>query len=195
MTETMRTLKDGTEVLIREMTHDDLDRSVEFFVALPEEDRTFLRRPLTDRDSVRKRIMAMDDGGVRRLVAMVGTEIVADGALELDTDGWAEHIGEIRLIVARGYQGKGLAKVMAFELYKLANQHKVEEVVVKIMGPQTGVQKMFERLGFHPQAEYRDYVKDIKGGVHDLIVMRCKLQELWDKAEDQMAMGDWQRRR
>ena len=33
-------LKDGTEVVIRELTLDDLEQSVEFFQALPKEDRS-----------------------------------------------------------------------------------------------------------------------------------------------------------
>ena len=37
------TLKDGTEVLIRELGTDDLDRSLAFFKALPPEDRIYLR--------------------------------------------------------------------------------------------------------------------------------------------------------
>jgi hypothetical protein len=36
-------LKDGTEVVIRELTLDDLEKSVGFFRELPREDRVYLR--------------------------------------------------------------------------------------------------------------------------------------------------------
>jgi L-amino acid N-acyltransferase YncA len=173
------------------MTADDVDRSLAFFKALPEEDRIFLRRPVDNKEAVMRRIRTMESGFAQRLVATVGKKIVADGALELDPDGWSEHVGEIRLIVARAYQGKGLGQLIAFELYKLANFEKVEEIIVRIMGPQTGVQKMFENLGFHREAELHDYVKDIKGVKHDLILMRCRLQELWLRMEDEMTSSDW----
>ena len=42
-------LKDGTDVLLRSMTKDDLERSLAFFQGLPEEDRTYLRRDVTKR--------------------------------------------------------------------------------------------------------------------------------------------------
>lgn len=192
--EKLVTLKDGTEVLIREMRPDDAGRSLAFFQALPDEDTIYLRRPMRDSDAVQWRIQTMKSGAVLRLVALAGDEIVADGALELEGHGWKEDVGEMRLIVAHAYQGKGLGKRMAFELYKLANKRQIDEIVVKMMGPQTGVRRMFEHLGFHPEAELHDYVKDLTGHKQDLILMRCKLRELWDKMEDQVG-NDWRRMR
>ena len=188
-------LKDGSEVLIREMRKDDVDRSLAFFQALPEEDRAYLRRDVVDREAVGRRIKAMELGNIIRLVAVVDEQIAADGALELKVPGWEEHIGEIRLIVARPFQRKGLGTLMARELYLLAASKKVEEIVVAIMGPQAGVQNVFKRLGFHKETELHDYVKDISGTKRDLIIMRCKLEELWQKLEDHLAHSDWQRTR
>jgi len=188
-------LRDKSEVLIREMRADDIDRSLAFFRALPKEDITYLRRDVTNREIVERRIQAMESGKVMRLVAIADERIIADGALELEAQGWKEHIAEIRLIVARPFQHKGLGTLMARELYVLAASKKVEQIIVKIMGPQVGVRNIFERLGFHPEAELHDYVKDISGTRQDLIVMRCDLDELWQKLEDHMAGSDWQRMR
>jgi L-amino acid N-acyltransferase YncA len=188
-------LKDQSEVVIREMRPDDLERSLVFFEALPEEDRAFLRRRVVGREFVEWRMQTLKSGAVMRLVAVAGDQIVADGALELETESWKEHVGEIRLIVARPFQNKGLGKLMARELYLLANSKQVEEIVVKVMGPQTGVQKMFERLGFHKEAELQDYVKDRRGAKQNLILMRCKLEELWQKMDDYLGRSDWRRSR
>ena len=94
-------LKDGTGVLIRELSKDDVDRSFAFFEALPEEDRAYLRVDVTKRELVRQRIYTMESTGIHRLVAVVDDQIVADGALELQSLGWKEHMAELRLIVAR----------------------------------------------------------------------------------------------
>ena len=130
-----------------------------------------------------------------RLVAVVDEQIVADGSLELEVQGWKEHIAEIRLIVARPFQRKGLGTLMARELYLIAASKKVEEIIVKIMGPQVGVQNIFKRLGFHQEAVLHHYVKDISGTKQDLIVMRCDLEELWQKLGDHIVDSDWQRMR
>ncbi|MFQ6105380.1 MAG: GNAT family N-acetyltransferase [Candidatus Glassbacteria bacterium] len=188
-------LKDGTEVTIRPMRQDDLDRSVAFFQELPPEDRTYLRVDVTKRDVVKERIRAIETGKVKRLVAIAQDRIVADGALELAGHGWKEHVGELRLIVARQYQRKGLGLIMARELYKLAARQKVEEIVVKMMRPQHAAHSIFQRLGFQQEVLLPEYVKDLNGEKQDLIVMRCNLEVLWKTLEHYMADSDWQRTR
>ncbi len=188
-------LKDGSEVLIRELRKDDIDRSLAFFRALPKEDRAYLRVDVTKREVVERRINAMESGKVSRLVAIVDGEIVADGSLERENQDWEKHIAELRLIVAHPFQRRGLGLLMARELFALGASQKVEEILVRIMGPQVGALSIFERLGFHQDAILHDYVKDIDGAKQDLILMRCDLESLWRKLGDFMADFDWQRTR
>ena len=188
-------LKDGREVHIRELIADDVDRSLTFFRGLPEEDREYLRTDVTRRDIVEQRIIAGRQSSIKRLVAIVDDEIVADGSLESEGTGWKQHIAELRLIVARPYQHQGLGKIMARELYLLAASKNVEEIIVKIMGPQKRARTIFKKLGFHKDATFHDYVKDVHGMKHDLVVMRCDMEALWQKLDDHMAHSDWQRMR
>jgi len=188
-------LKDGNEVFVREMQPDDLERSLVFFRSLSDSDRAYLRRDVTDREVVRERIEMAQSGRVSRLVAVVDDRIIADGSLELEAHGWKEHMAEIRLIVAPEFQRRGLGTLMARELYLLAASKKVEEIVVRIMAPQKGVQAIFKHLGFRKEAVLRDYVKDITGIKHDLVVMRCNLDELWQKLGDHLRDSDWRRTR
>ena len=188
-------LKDGTEVVIRKLKKDDIDRSFDFFNELPREDRAYLRVDVTRREIVEQRIKAIDDMRIIRLAALVDGQIVADGALELEGHGWKDHVGEIRLIVASPYQRKGLGMLMARELYLLAAGQKVEEIVVKFMEPQVGAMNIFERLGFKREAILHDYVRDIEGTKRNLILMRCDLESLWQKLDDYIGNFDWQRAR
>jgi L-amino acid N-acyltransferase YncA len=188
-------LKDGTEVLIRPMTADDLDRSVAFFKSLPEEDRAYLRADTSKVAVVERRIRVMEAGSVRRLVAILDDNIVADGALELQGPGWKEHVGELRLIVARPNQRKGLGMLMARELYRLAAAEKVKEIVVEMMRPQVAAQSIFRKLGFREGGVLPGHVRDLKGKKHDLVVMRCDMEALWQELEDYVGGMDWQRTR
>jgi acetyltransferase len=188
-------LKDGTQVLIRPIKKDDLERSFAFFQALPEEDRMFLRVDVSKRKVVENRIKKVKTGAVKRLVAVLDDEIVADGTLEFEGHGWKEHVGELRLIVARSQQRKGLGLLMARELYALAAKHRVEEIVVRMMRPQQGARSIFRRLGFREMVMLPDYVKDLHGDKQDLIVMRCKLEALLNELKDLHDLGDWGRTR
>ncbi|TNF76387.1 MAG: GNAT family N-acetyltransferase [Acidobacteria bacterium] len=188
-------LKDGREILIRPMMADDLEGSVAFFTALPEEDRAYLRRDVTNRDVVRQRFEEMESGAVQRLVAEVDGEIVADGALEISGEEWKKHLGEIRLIVARPFRRQGLGVLMTHELYDLATAARVEEIIVKLMGPQEAGRGILERLGFEHQTTIPDYVQDLGGGKQDMILMRCDLEALWRRMEDFLSTGDWEHAR
>jgi len=177
-------LKDNKDVLIRAMKREDLEGSLAFFRALSEEDRLSLRGDLTTRESIEARIREMEAGTMKRLVAVADETIVADGALELSHFGWERHIAEMRLIVATPYQHKGLGTLMAGALYDVAASAGIEEIVVKMMANQTAALRIFHNLGFRQEVVLRDYVKDTKGTRNDLVLMRCPLEDLWQKYED-----------
>ena len=143
-------LKDGKEVLIRAMKREDLERSLTFFRALPEEDRLSLRRDLTIREVIEERIREMEQGTVKRLVAVADETIVADGALEFSHLGWERHVAELRLVVAAPYQRKGLGMLMAGALYDFGVSAGIEEIVVKMMASQTAALRIFTPGCCHP---------------------------------------------
>ena len=186
-------LEDQTEVLIREMTRKDLARSLAFFRSLSEEDRTYLRRDVTKRKVVEERIREVESGAVRRLVAVAGDEIVADGTLEFSGQEWKKHVGELRLIIARDVRRQGLGVQLARELFLLAASARVEEILVRMMRPQKAARSIFRKLGFRQEMVLPDYVKDLSGAKQDMILMRCDLEALWSEMEDLIATGDRQR--
>ncbi|MCC7174596.1 MAG: GNAT family N-acetyltransferase [Bryobacterales bacterium] len=184
-------LKDNREVLIREMQAGDVEASLAFFRALPERDRLSFRRDLGMREAVEKRIRELEDGAVKRLVAVTADgAIVADGALEFSEYGWERHIAELRLFAAPSHQRKGLGMLMAGALYDLAASAGVEEIVVKMMPSQTAALRIFHKLGFRQEAVLRQYVKDLNGARQDLVLMRRRLEDLWQKYEEFMHETD-----
>ena len=187
------TLKDGTKVSVKELTEDDLDRLMRFYLTLPEEDRKYLRVDVTDRDVVAKRIKLIEQGDVVRVVALHDDEIIADGALELSAEEWRKHQGELRIIVARNYQHKGLGMIMMRELYFIAARKKVEKVVVKMMRPQKAARNICHKLGFREEHMIPDYVRDLSGQLQDLIIMTCDMDEFWKELEFFYMDSDWQR--
>jgi len=191
--EKIETLKDGTKVTIRELQVKDLDRLMKFFSSLPPEDRKYLRIDVTKRDVVQRRIELTKEGNVIRLIALHNDEIIADGALELSGEEWRKHQGELRVIVARPFQHKGLGMIMVRELYFLAVEKNVDQAVVKMMRPQVAAQRIFRKLGFREELLIPDYVRDMAGKKQDLIIMTCNIKELWKELEHFYTDTDWQR--
>jgi len=186
------TLKDDRPVMIREMRPDDAQRSFDFFAGLPEEDRKYLRGDVTQWDFIQSRIKAIETGWIERLVVMDGDHIVAEGSLELAGHGWGENIAEIRLIVARSYQRRGLGMLLARELYYLAAEHKVDRIVTRMMAPQAGARRIMKRLGFQDEFLIPQHVRDRAGNWQDMIIMRCNLDDLWSEMEAAFQESDIQ---
>ena len=171
-------LKDGRTVTVRELTLKDVDHSHRFFMDLPAEDRKYLRVDVTRRELVEHRIRESVEGGTYRLVALVDDKVVADGALEFSGEGWRRNTGEIRVIVAKEYQHLGLGQKLIAALFRTAQQKGVEKVVAKMASPQTRARKILERLGFHVDSVIPDYIKDVDGNVHSMVVMSCTLDQM-----------------
>ena len=189
------TLRDGSAVTVRRMQPNDVQRSYEFFCALPAEDRKYLRVDVTRRDLVERRTLENDHQRVVRVVAEHDGEIAADGSLELEGHGWGENIAEVRLIVGRPWQRLGLGTVVARELFHLATQYRVDKIVARLMRPQAGAHRIFKRLGFHEEFLIPEHVRDQSGAWQDLIIMRCPLEKLWRDLEVELAESDWRRHR
>jgi len=176
-------LKDHTEVLIRPMASEDVDQSLEFFRALPEEVRACFPKDVTTVEVAQERAREMEEGRIKRLVALVDDKIVGIGALDLSQFGWERHVGELRLIVAPAYQGKGLGILMGRALYDLAAVTGIEEVVIRVMASQTSTINVLRKLGFRKEAVLRDYVRDAYGRKQDLVLMRGDIEDLWQEFE------------
>jgi RimJ/RimL family protein N-acetyltransferase len=184
-------LKDGTTVILREPTLDDVERSHRFFLDLPPEDRRYLRVDVTKRDHVERRIQEAVNGGTHRLIALVDDKIVADGALEFYGEGWRSHTGEIRVIVAREYQRRRLGASIIAALYHTAQLRGVEQVVAKLAAPQTGARKILERLGFRVDSVLPEYIKDADGNLQSLVIMSQTLDETSEELKDFYRTDHW----
>ncbi len=174
----LESLSDGTTVFLRPPDMDDLERSLEFFRQLPQSERRYLRFDVTQREVVERLIREAGEGRAYRILALVDDEVVGHGALELSRDTWQSHIGEIRVIVTPTYRQRGLGAHLISELFRTAEEQDVERVVSRLAERQFAVRKVCERLGFVLEAVLRDRVRDAGGGVHDLIVMGCGVDDV-----------------
>ena len=171
-------LRDGRNIQIRPLDIRDAEASYAFFTALPEDERRYLRRDVTQRSVIEERIRENALVMVERLVAMYDDRIVADGSFEHERYGWGEKIAQIRLIVAPDFRRSGLGTALARLLYVIAHQHDVARINVRMLRPQAAARDIFRRLGFREEYVLPDHVRDLDGNLQDLILMRCDLSML-----------------
>jgi L-amino acid N-acyltransferase YncA len=188
-------LKDGTEVTVRKLTLNDLDRLMKFYGDLPQNDRKYFRVDVTKRDVVAQRIKQTRLGNFFRLVALRNDEIIADGNLELSAEEWRKDQGELRVIVSKDFQHRGLGTIMLRELYDLAAQKNVKNVIVRIMRPQKAARAICHKLGLREETVIPDYVRDISGKKQDMIIMKGDMEEFWKELEHFYQVSDWRHHR
>jgi len=176
------TLRDGRTVLVREMTISDEPRLVEFFQGLPQEDRQFLRNDVSRPEVVHRFVRETEDL-VLALVAEADGKIIASATIEHGLYGWTRHVGEVRLVVARGWQRHGLAKVLLRHLVRAAPGAGLEVIKGYVAGGKVGAQRALEALGFKLEATLRRHVKDVAGRRRDLLILTNDVSHIWEKME------------
>jgi len=193
MKKKIETLKDGTHVIIRNLHYDDLDQLMKFYRSLPPDDRMYLKVDVTNRKVVKQRMKMMEEGTVFRIIALHDGEIVGDGMFEISKEEWRKHQGELRVIVARNFQKKGLGLIMMRELHSLAIHKGIDKIVVKMMKPQIGAMNICKKLGFHQESVIKNYVWDQAGEPQDLVIMTCDVKDMWKELEHFYSVSDWRR--
>jgi RimJ/RimL family protein N-acetyltransferase len=176
--------KDGTSVVIRPLARDDAPALLTFFRALPEDDRLFLREDVTKKEVIERWISQLDYEKVFPVVAELRSAIIGDATLHFNQHGWHRHMAEIRCVVARAHQKKGLGTILMHELVSHAGQKGVDRIRAEMMDTQLSAQKAFHRLGFKKAAELKNFVVDINGKSHGLVIMVNDVSDLWKKMED-----------
>ena len=187
----LEALKNGTAVVLRAPTMEDVETLRKFFLSLPPEDQRYLRDDVTQREVVERRIRQSEMGQVRRIMALIGDDVVAVGALEFSGERWQRHIGEIRVVVGHDHRCQRLGAMLIAELFQDAQRQEVEKVVVRMAAEQTAARKICDRLGFRVDAVLPDHIKDADGELHAQVVMSCTLDELWRELKDFHQADDW----
>jgi L-amino acid N-acyltransferase YncA len=161
----------GTSVTLRLMQRDDLDNALRFARELPEDDLMFLTIDITDAEAMKQYFRAIESGQAMTVLAEADGRFVGYGSLECSQPRWTRHLGEIRLLVGPTMRGKGLGRVLASEVFQLAQEKGLQKLVARMAVEQQGARQVFEKLGFSAEALLTDFVMDRQGRTHDLIVM------------------------
>jgi RimJ/RimL family protein N-acetyltransferase len=174
-------LKDGTKVILRPMVKDDRDKLIDFFSRVSEQDRQFLRSNVRDPKVIDDWVNHINYHKVFPLIAEVDGKIVGDATLHMRRTGWKRHLGNVRVVVANDFQGRGLGTLLINEISELAGEFGLEKLVSEIYFNAPGAINAFKRAGFGVKAVFEDLVKDLYDKNADMIVMVCDVEARRDR--------------
>jgi len=181
-------LRDGTELTIRNLSGDDFQLSYDFFMSIPEDRRKYFRSDVLDVRHIKERCQDTEKGEILRRIALMNNVIVGDTSLEVDTDSWKSGTAYLRLVIDPKQVGKGVQYVLAKDMHEIAQDKNLKKVVAKFMRPQIDLMDIYQKLGFRMEGVLPDYVHDQEGKEQDLVVMVASLD---DMRKAYSFIGDW----
>jgi RimJ/RimL family protein N-acetyltransferase len=169
-------LKDGSRVILRPMVKEDREKLLAFFRGLDAQAVSFLRNDVREPAVIDHWVNHIDYNRVFPLVAEAEGRIVGDVTLHRRKVGWKRHVGNVRVVVAKDYQSRGLGTLLINEIVELAGEFGLEKLVAEVHLQALGAIAMFKKAGFSVKAVFEDLVKDPVGQSSDLVVMVCDIQ-------------------
>jgi L-amino acid N-acyltransferase YncA len=170
-----RTLKGGFRATLRPLRPSDELGFHEFFLAVPVQERMFIKHRVTDPAIIHDWCQEIDLERNFPLLALHNHQIVACSTLHQQQGGWKRHIGRVSVLVHPQFRGRGLARDMVTEIIDIARHLGLQKVEAEFIGDQEAAIKMFALLGFSELCRFDDYVKDMQGIEHDYVLMGLKL--------------------
>lgn len=166
-----QTTLDGREVTFRLMEPADRDAMLTFARSLPANDLLFLRIDITQPQCVDEWIQNIQSGRTITILAEIDGAIAGYSSLHHNEVLWTRHMGEIRVLIDPDQRGLGLGKRLANEVFAIAKEMGLKKIMAQMTTDQQGARRMFEHLGFKPEALLADFVMARDGRTCDLLIM------------------------
>ena len=172
-------LRDGTPVVVRPLHRQDDVRLQKFFLAVPEEERLFIKQPITDRTLFRQWCRQPDFERNLPLLMLHGKRVIAEATLHQRGGGWKRHIGLLTLLTDPEYRGRDVSKVLVTELIHIAKHCGLRRLEAEVNGERKIALQVLAQLGFNELMRLDDYVLDMTAVTHDYVLLgkNLKVQE------------------
>ena len=160
-----------TQVEIARMTGADRAALVGFVATLSAHDLLFVPRDLGHPKVIDAWMRSLDAGELVSLVAREGARMIGCTAIVVDELSWSRHVGELRVLVAPDWRGRGLGRLLIQECFAQALELGLRKLVAQMTVDQRSAIALFEELGFRPEALLARHVADREGRLHDLVLL------------------------
>jgi RimJ/RimL family protein N-acetyltransferase len=169
-------LRDGTPVVVRPLAKRDEAKFHKFFLAVPEEERLFIKQPIFERKMFHEWCRHLDYESNLPLLMLHGSKIIGEATLHQRMGGWKRHIGLIGVLTHPGYRGRDVVKILVEEQVEIARILGLRKLESELNGERKVAIHALEQIGFTRLMCLEDYVLDMKAVPHDLILMGMNLK-------------------
>lgn len=176
-------LRDGSTLELEVFRPEDAPTLQTFYRAIPEEDRLYLKEDVCQDAWAQRFAARVAEGAIICVVAKANGVVVGEGSLHRALHGWMRHVGELRITVAPDWRRKGLGRVLASSLVKIATDLGIEKIMAQVVEKQAAARRIFQKLGFHQEAVLPRHIQDLSGAKRDLYLMANDVSQIWAAME------------
>ena len=169
-------LRDGTECTVRPLGKRDDARLHKFFLAVPEEERLFIKQPIFDRAMFKEWCRNADFERNLPLLMLHRQKVIGEATLHQRFGGWKRHIGLVTVLTHPQYRGRDVAKILVAEVVEIARNLGLRRLEAELNGERKVAIHALEYIGFHHLLRQEDYVLDMKAVTHDFVLMGMDLR-------------------
>ena len=162
---------DGATLALARLQPGDAQALADFVAMLPAHDLLFLRRDISHPKVIAAWMQSLAEGRLHSLAVREAGVLVGCTAIVVDALSWSRHVGELRVLVAPVWRGRGLGRLLVQQCFAQALDLGLEKLVAQMTVDQVAAIAVFEELGFRAEALLRDHVKDRDGQLHDLALL------------------------
>lgn len=170
-------LKEGTAATIRPLGKSDAAALQKFFYAVPEPERLFIERPVTDRKFFTQTCARLDFNQDFTLVMTHGAKIIGWINLHQRQGGWRRHIGRVTLLTHPNYRGRDVSLLLLGEIISAARHLGLWKLEAELTADRKIAIRSLDALGFHRLWLLPDYVIDMTRQPHDYLLMGLDLKQ------------------
>jgi RimJ/RimL family protein N-acetyltransferase len=169
-------LRDGTECTVRPLGKRDDARLHKFFLAVPEEERLFIKQPIFDRAMFKEWCRNADFERNLPLLMLHRQKVIGEATLHQRFGGWKRHIGLVTVLTHPQYRGRDVAKILVAEVVEIARILGLRRLEAELNGERKVAIHALEYIGFQHLLRQEDYVLDMKAVTHDFVLMGMDLR-------------------
>lgn len=169
-------LRDGTPIVIRPLGRRDETKLTKFFAAVPEPERLFIKKSVTDRAVISEWCRRADYEQNLPLLMLHGSKIIGEATLHQRQGGWKRHIGMVTVLTHPDYRGRDVAKTLVEEIVLVARHLGLKKLEAELNGERKVAIRALELIGFQQLFRLPEYVLDMQSRPHDYVVLGMDLR-------------------
>jgi RimJ/RimL family protein N-acetyltransferase len=170
----VKTLVDGSRLLLRPLQKGDKRALVDLFARASREDLEWFRSDAADPRVVESWVDNLDYRRVFPLVALVGDKLVGDATLHFG-EHYHSHLAWVRIFLDKAYRRQGIGTLMMQSLIEIARRVGLQQLYGEIVTTQPQVIQGFLDLGFRHEVTLRDYFITSAGETLDMAILVLRL--------------------